>query len=116
MDRRKPLARKRPLKKRNAKRRAKLFDEQFGSVAFVKWVRLQSCAIPKCGAWPCEAAHVVSRGAGGTAEDIVALCQYHHRRQHDMGVESFEREYGVDLRVLAEWTQTRWTLYQGKRQ
>jgi len=109
------LRRKTPLKKRNEKRRARLFDEQFGSVAFVKWVRLQECSVPGCGGWPCEAAHVVSRGAGGTAEDIIPLCHEHHREQHDRGVETFASEHGIDLAALADWTQTRWTPYQGKR-
>ena len=115
MDRRKPLTRKTPMKKRNEKRRERLFEEQFGSVAFVKWVNLQECAIPGCGGWPCEAAHVVSRGAGGTAADIIPLCKTHHQNQHDVGIETFASEHGVDTRALAEWTQARWTLYQGKR-
>jgi hypothetical protein len=115
MDRRAKLERKVPLKKRNPERRAKRFEQQFGSVAFVKWVNLQECIIPGCGGWPCEAAHVTSRGAGGTAEDVIPLCAAHHREQHTRGVETFAREHDVDLRALAEWTQTRWTLYQGKR-
>lgn len=116
MDRRKPLARRKPMKKRNEARRARLFTEQFGSTAFVKWVRMQSCVVPGCGAWPAEAAHVTSRGAGGTAEDIVPLCSWHHNEQHRSGIDTFQAKHKVDLKALAEWTQTRWTLYLGNRQ
>lgn len=90
-------------------------ESQFGSEAFRKWVRMQTCVIPGCGGWPCEAAHVVSRGAGGTARDIVPLCHAHHEEQHRVGIQTFQARHNVELDVCAEWTQTRWTLYQGRQ-
>ena len=107
-----------PLRKRNPERKARLTEEQFGPLARRKWIKMQPCVIPGCGAWPCENVHVTSRGAGGTPEDIVPMCAEHHRKLHGLnsGIETFQAEHGVDLRALAEWTQTRWILYQGKRQ
>ena len=103
-----PLKRTTPLRQRNPERRARLHDEQFGPEAFQKWVRAQTCCVPDCGGWPPELAHVKSRGAGGTWEDIVPLCTRHHREQHDMGIASFQERYGFDMRVQAEDIQRRW--------
>jgi hypothetical protein len=56
-----------------------------------------------CCAGRIEFAHLRSRGAGGKDEgNGVGLCTRHHREQHAMGLTSFERHYGLDLRVHAE--------------
>lgn len=77
------LSRETPLRKRNPERRERLFEEQFGSVARVRWFQMQECAA--CGGWPSECAHVTSRGAGGKAEDCIPLCRDCHARQHNEG-------------------------------
>ncbi len=53
-----------PLKKRNPKRRARLFIEDFGGKEYLEVIHSMPCAV--CDA-PCEwteAAHLTSRGAG----------------------------------------------------
>ena len=105
------LVRRTPLKKRNDARRDRLFREQFGSEALVKWVRMQCCVV--CGCWPSEAAHATSRGAGGKAKDILPLCPWHHTVQHKIGVRSFEERFGVSLKELAVDTERRWREYAG---
>jgi hypothetical protein len=77
------LKRRKPMKKRNAERRERLFGEQFGSVARVRWFQMQECAA--CHGWPSECAHVTSRGAGGKASDCIPLCKDCHTRQHNEG-------------------------------
>ena len=114
-----------PLKKRNAKRQARAFSEDFGSPERVTWIQAQPCAI--CGRTPSECAHVRasitavlciaspislrrSRGAGGKAADIVPLCSAHHHEQHVIGRRSFEALHKVNLRALADATERRWTI------
>ena len=94
------------LKKRNAKRQAAAFAEDFGSLERVAWLQAQPCAI--CGRTPSECAHVRSRGAGGRAADILPLCSAHHHEQHVIGRRSFEALHGVSLRALADATEQRW--------
>jgi hypothetical protein len=67
--------------------------------AFLAWLRTYPCVL--CGN-SAEPAHVKSRGAGG--DDIgntVPLCRTHHREQHDTGIQSFARKYGIDLAQVA---------------
>jgi hypothetical protein len=103
LTRRTPLRRSRTPMKRsrpnpiNRKRRAKLREEQFGEHA--DFIRSLGCCV--CGSKPTEAAHVKSRGAGGTWRDTVPMCRGCHSRQHAIGIESFEQKSGVDLRALA---------------
>lgn len=99
-------ARIRPV---NPERKARLFREQFGSEAKVKWYRAQECRA--CGAWPSECAHVTSRGAGGTDEDMISLCRKCHRKQHDQGWSAVGIE---DPHALATEQHARW-LERGQR-
>ena len=58
---------------------------------------------------PIEAAHVRSRGAGGSDFDnLVSLCGWHHQEQHRIGVRSFEYRYRVRLRPLARKLTGAW--------
>lgn len=99
LKRKKPLARKRRLRQRDAKRLRKLQEKQFGDHA--TYIRsLPCCACNRCP--PSEPAHVKSRGAGGTAKDLVPMCAYHHRKQHGLGIATFQRLYQIDLRGLAD--------------
>lgn len=49
---------------------------------------------------PIDPAHVRTRGAGGTADDVVYLCRGHHREQEGRTAD-FEARYGVDLTAEA---------------
>ena len=102
--------RKTPLRKVNPERKAATFDRAFGSVARVKWFNMQPCVV--CGRWPSQAAHVTSKAAGGTADDLVSLCAPHHRLQHDWGIETFQAHYSVDLVAEAARMAERWRAAQ----
>ena len=68
---------------------------------FLKWIRTLPCAIvardPKLNQYcqvPIQAAHIVSRGAGGMDRgNVIPLCQAAHREQHLHGIEWFANEY-----------------------
>jgi hypothetical protein len=63
------------------------------------WIRELPCLICRRGA---EAAHVVSKGAGGGDEDnLVPLCHEHHMEQHAAGIKSFQDRYAIDLAARA---------------
>lgn len=104
-------ARGAPIRKRNAKRRARLFQAQFGSRERVEWMHRTPCCA--CGSRErIHAHHVTSRGAGGTADDMVPLCATCHDRVHAIGQRRFEAEHGLNLRALArqyadEWNERR---------
>ena len=106
--------RKTEIRKVRPDRKRRLFVDQFGDVARVRWFQMQECAVPLCGGWPSECAHVVSRGAGGTAEDIIPLCAHHHTEQHAVGVQTFAGTYHMDLAALAEDYDARYRLAQGR--
>lgn len=86
------------LKAVNAKRKARLRLEQFGQHA--ERIRGMFCVVPGCPE-PTEAAHYKSRGAGGKAMHLFPCCRGHHQEQHDLGIETWQRKYGLDLAALA---------------
>lgn len=105
---------RRPLRTRsrpnpvNRERRSRLSEVQYGPEAFVTWIHRAPCSIPGCDARDVEQAHAKSRAAGGTWEDTLPLCRDHHREQHDIGLLTFERKHGVDLRLIARMVQRAW--------
>lgn len=88
------------IRQRNPERARRRRAEAFGLQA--RLARLMLCAVPTCARTPCEAAHVLSRGAGGTDRDCAPLCHLHHRLQHQVGIETFQRRFNVDLRLVAD--------------
>lgn len=112
----KPLRRRKPIapanKKRRADRRAIAFGERAPLVREMRCVAHQPWPWGAPPAWrrcegEIEAAHVRSRGAGGDRRDLVPLCSRHHRQQHDVGIETFQKIYALNLgahaaRVAAE--------------
>ena len=51
---------------------------------------------------PVQVCHVKSRGAGGDDHgNVVAMCAQAHEEQHRLGIRSFQRKWGIDLKVLA---------------
>lgn len=49
-----------------------------------------------------EAHHVTTRGAGGGDDTAVPLCSGAHADLHNIGIETFEKRYAVDLAQIAE--------------
>jgi hypothetical protein len=99
------------MKPRNAKTGGKRFPKR-RDPAYCAWIRTLNCIFGDDrgdwhdGAKPCagrvECAHVQSRGAGGfDRANAVPLCTRHHRHQHDAGIKTFERIYGVSLTMHA---------------
>lgn len=97
--RRTPL-RRGPLRPINRERRLESYAQAYGDRGELVRAMPCICRGNECRG-PTEAAHVKSRGAGGTRRDLVPLCSRHHRRQHDHGLGTFERETGLDLRAVA---------------
>lgn len=95
-----PLRRHAPMRRRNDARRRKRFARDFGERAAI--VRAMPCLV---GGIACsgdvQAAHVRSRGAGGTRRDLIPLCARHHCEQHDAGLRTFAARYQVDLAAAA---------------
>jgi hypothetical protein len=75
------------------------------SPAHRSWVRLHACSA--CGSYAgIECAHVRSETDGGTGMKpsdkwCLSLCGKCHRRQHQIGEQSFEHETGINLKELA---------------
>lgn len=105
MDRKKPLRRKSGLNRRNESRRKRLFKKQFGSEERLEWLKSHRCI---CGSESQHAHHVVSRGAGGKADDMVPLCAVCHNEIHQHGQRTYELKNGVDLPYLARLYAERW--------
>ena len=71
-----------------------------------RWVRSHGCCVPDCLTPTVDFAHLRSAanaGKGQKPHDIfgVSLCRTHHNEQHQLGVEAFNRKYGIDLWALA---------------
>lgn len=101
-----PLTRKTRLKAKT-KLKARRVSKRFANrrhPAFAAWVRSGLCLIgEQCFGTGVEACHVTSRGAGGDdLGNLVPMCRAHHREQHQIGIRSFERKYGVDLKAHAK--------------
>ena len=118
MKRASPLKRSGRVKPVNRKRAAKRKARDFGPYA--DWIRTQPCCISgkrtgEDGVLPytrcfVEAAHVRSRGAGGTSDaNLVPLDWVLHSAQHTSGIRALEKKYGVDLKALAA---DYWAAYQ----
>jgi hypothetical protein len=108
-----PLVRRTPLQPvtKDAGRRRRRFARQFGSRAFVAWLKRQGCqaqAAGGCGG-PIDAAHLRPRGAGHGAIDtdgrpnLIGLCRVHHRTQHAglWTLGGLKRATGIDLWAVA---------------
>lgn len=71
--------------------------------AFREYIRGLPCALrfDFCSGGT-ECAHVKPRSIGGTDRgNCVPLCRRHHSAQHLMGIQSFQRYYGLALAKLA---------------
>ena len=102
--------RKTRVKARNPKRKRSEFQRAFGGAARVLWVQSQLSVVS--GYRPCVCAHVRTGGAGRRADAkwIVPLTDAEHRELHQIGKDSFEAKYGVDLEAAAKATDEAWQL------
>ena len=89
---------------------------------YVAWIRQQICAIPATSTWipdwsmraAIHVCHVKSRAAGGAdIANVVPMCATHHDEQHRIGILSFQRKYGVDLKRIATDLWASWEREQG---
>lgn len=104
----KPIARRTPLNRRNAKRCAKRFAENYGvrgdairGMACLLAHRQHGDGKPECEG-DIEAAHAKSRGAGGNRRDLVPLCRGHHALSHRIGSKTFDKRMQISLRDAAD--------------
>jgi hypothetical protein len=76
------------------------------SPAHRAWVRGHACSA--CGSQSgIECAHVRAGTDGGVGikpsdKWCISLCGVCHRKQHEVGEESFERAWGINMKALAE--------------
>ena len=92
---------RRHKKSANSERKTKKFIKHFGSKERVKRINCQPCVV--CYTTPSQNAHILSKGAGGTYNDIIPLCQKCHAEQHQIGIKSFAEKYQIDLVELAKY-------------
>jgi hypothetical protein len=106
-----PLKRKKPVKKRNEARIKKRKTDAFGE-GKAAFVRSFACAVSTIGVahsvFDKHAAHIKSRGAGGSSKHLIPLCGKHHAEQHAIGIKSFAAKYGLDLEALAAKYEVYW--------
>ncbi|MEL7058619.1 MAG: hypothetical protein AAGN46_01195 [Acidobacteriota bacterium] len=98
-----------PIRRRNPERAAKAYARAFGDKA--AWIRSLPCSTCRAPG-PSDPSHVRSRGAGGTAADLIPQCRRCHQRYHQIGAGSFAAEVGVDLRDLAASYEAFWQAMQ----
>ena len=73
----------------------------------IRRLQMSPCSVPGCLAWPPVDAHHERRGTGGGTgrkpPDAAALplCVEHHVLGHQMGWATFEKKFGVDLKMVA---------------
>lgn len=106
-----------PMAKVNRKRKAKRYERDYAG-PYADWIRSQGClaceAHPKMTQMlPTQAHHVRTRGAGGSAQDLVPLCWDCHHDVHSMGRRTFERHYGIDLKAAA---RRLWATYHNEEE
>lgn len=101
----KPLKQKTRMKQRNAKRKGHMFPKNVDE-PYRAWIRSLPCfvwtgCVGRKWGWT-EAAHVKTRGSGGTdRNNLVPLCHAHHAEQHAVGIRQFEQRHGLSLRTVA---------------
>lgn len=116
--RRTPLKSKTRVKPVNAKRKKANWARAYGSDERVEFVASLPCVVQRPSS-PCagtiENAHVANGGRGrkADADRVAPICTAHHQELHQIGQQSFEARYGVDLKVAARITEMRWQIASG---
>ena len=107
----KPLKRSARINPVNVERKAEAFKQDYHSEEFVQWVHSLGCSVAGCRETKIEAAHAVSRGAGGTWADVLPLCQVHHQLSHTLGATNFDRRFDMDSQLIASAVHQRWLAF-----
>lgn len=57
----------------------------------------------ECVGVPVDAAHTENNGMGSKGPDssCVPLCRKHHQEQHKIGIDAFNKKYGINLKEIA---------------
>lgn len=112
---------RKPIRKRNPKRRDSEFRRAYHSRGRVSWIKLQPCmgGQPHGCSGPIENAHVVHDDQSGMGrksgyKSVAPMCRGHHRYLHRVGPKTYEAETGISLAAIAAQTQQRWLLHCGR--
>lgn len=105
------------LRTKNPDRRRREFARCYGSPERVAFVQARPCVVPRCGASPCENAHVGTGGAGrkADADRVVPLCPAHHRELHRRGARTFAVAHDLDLQLHAARADALWARWRDRR-
>ncbi len=86
------------IRRRNAKRAKAAWTKAYGSAARVEWINSMKCECkgkhPSCSG-PTQNAHETSRGAGGTASNVVPMSSGCHAWQHRFGIHAWCKAAGM---------------------
>jgi len=120
----KPLKRSTRMKSRNAKRKGSAFPKR-RVPEHCDWIRERPCLLSRWALWSplvedwpsgggydmtshgcvgaVQVCHIKTRGAGGDdRKNVVPLCGMAHDEQHRIGIPTFEKRWGVNLKAEAE--------------
>lgn len=109
MRRTKPRVRSTPKVRRNAQGAPRERFEGLRDEDYREWIRNLPCILTGREGHQCwhpekrsDAAHVESKACGsGDAGNLFPACRRAHQDQHDHGMKSFCREWGVNVREIA---------------
>lgn len=115
-----------PSKRKRPKMQAPKDDAPIRCAGFLQYVRGHNCCCVESDPTGCEgkieAAHVrrgTNGGIGSKPGDnfSIPLCSAHHREQHSIGEQSFEKRHGFKMLQVADRLWRRWitTTEAGKK-
>jgi len=68
---------------------------------YVRWIKSLPCSVQGAHAGPIDPNHHPTVGSTGQVHRrIMPLCRGHHTELGDVGVESFQRKYGIDFEAF----------------
>ena len=114
------IQRRKPIKRVNAKRKAKNWSRAYGSEERVAFVKSLPCVFVG-GSTLCAgviANHHTATGGRGRKADantIVPICTFHHLELHQVGANAMQARYDVQLAMEARLTERRWLIASGNR-
>lgn len=95
----------------NPKRKKKRFESAYGSKERVEWIRGQRCYVTgQAGSTvdPIVPSHVKTKATGGGPDKVIPMLLSLEKEYHNIGHDSFEEKYEVDLFELADLCDKRW--------
>ena len=76
-------------------------EQKYISKKYLNYIRNKPCLV--CGLQPCDPYHLEARGMGGANKSgykdysCVPLCRIHHTERHQLGNNTFEHKYNINL-------------------